>query len=861
MNYKTIFLISVFIFILTIGFVSATDENATAELTLDGVQELQITDVDEEISVNESWGIEVEGPDELFYASYNIFNIHSKSGIEGRVSCYINNVSSTWAPIYNNSYDYDTTLDVQINEPGIYDVDFKYMLNGDLYLLKSFRYNVTHFETRLDSDCAINWEEILFTVIMPSEASGKVETTLNGKTYMKNKVFGDSYTDFAYDNKYVNVGKNPITINFIADSKSKYKSQTVKMNLIVYPSYLVSWQVGYLSDEGIMLYAPGLTGKLSFKVDDGDYQTVDVKDKIQIPLSDFTLGKHTVKSNYIFGDIKRENEKMDFDVVPDVQLPDFVKKGNEGFMTITLPDDANGNLSVSLNEKEFYSQSNAKGVIKIPLSDLLVKYNSMRVKYDDDNISYDWPFYVTCTKNSPDWDMKFDFENFVWICDIYEKDNQIGINTPNDYDGEITIYIDGKKVTSYEKYSINAHGWNGTDYISDWAYSYYYFDASKLKLGKHVMTVVGNGSKYYLPVNRTIQFTATNLYTEFDGTDIYYQQQKWSVDIPNDGTGTLKFYLDGKLIKTSKDSIISAIPENTKFGEHTLKFVYNGDKNYPKETITKKIKFTYRFHPKYRNWVFFQDKEFVVGNKNILPLAGPEDFKGKVSLTMGGKKITLTPKKGLVNFDLSGFKEGNYTAKVEYLGEGKFTKNSYNIDIEILPKLANIKANSTTLYYNSGKYIVKVLNNDGSPAQNVPVNLEVISFDETKNTDSNGIVKFDIYEGPGTYEAVITCKYSVVKKTIKIKPVVSLSKVKVKKSAKSLTLTATLKNDKGPIKSKYVTFKFNGKTVAKVKTNKKGVAKVTVKSSILKNLKVGKKVTYQAKYKDDVAKKTVNVIG
>lgn len=93
-------------------------------------------------------------------------------------------------------------------------------------------------------------------------------------------------------------------------------------------------------------------------------------------------------------------------------------------------------------------------------------------------------------------------------------------------------------------------------------------------------------------------------------------------------------------------------------------------------------------------------------------------------------------------------------------------------------------------------------------------------------------------------------------KTQKIK--LALKKVKVKKSAKKLVLKATLKINGKLAKGKKVTFKFNKKTY-RAKTNKKGVAKIIIKKSVLKKLKVGKKVKYQVSYGKTTVKKTVKV--
>ena len=86
----------------------------------------------------------------------------------------------------------------------------------------------------------------------------------------------------------------------------------------------------------------------------------------------------------------------------------------------------------------------------------------------------------------------------------------------------------------------------------------------------------------------------------------------------------------------------------------------------------------------------------------------------------------------------------------------------------------------------------------------------------------------------------------------------TLNKVKVKKSAKKIVLKATLKINGNPAYGKKIIFKFNGKKLTG-KTNNKGVSKVTIKKNVLKKLKVGKKVKYQASYGKNIIKKTVKV--
>ena len=87
----------------------------------------------------------------------------------------------------------------------------------------------------------------------------------------------------------------------------------------------------------------------------------------------------------------------------------------------------------------------------------------------------------------------------------------------------------------------------------------------------------------------------------------------------------------------------------------------------------------------------------------------------------------------------------------------------------------------------------------------------------------------------------------------------SLKKVNVKKSDNSLTLKSTLKVKDKIKKGVKVTFKFNNKKF-KVKTDSKGVAKLTIDKSVLKKLKVGSKVTYAVEYNKKIVKKSASVM-
>ena len=191
--------------------------------------------------------------------------------------------------------------------------------------------------------------------------------------------------------------------------------------------------------------------------------------------------------------------------------------------------------------------------------------------------------------------------------------------------------------------------------------------------------------------------------------------------------------------------------------------------------------------------------------------------------------------------------EGNITS-VDY---------TYNFDVEVVNPIT--AKDASPLYSANEKYSVKV-NGNGKVTFYILDGKKQILKKSVNIKNGAATLTYKITQGVKTYTIKTVFNKASVTKKLTVKHVVTLKTIKVKKSAKKITLQANLaKVNKQYLVKKTVTFKFNGKTY-KAKTDKKGVAKVTIKNTAYKNVKVGKKITYQATYLKDTVKKTVKVL-
>uniref|UniRef100_UPI0025D023AD hypothetical protein n=1 Tax=uncultured Methanobrevibacter sp. TaxID=253161 RepID=UPI0025D023AD len=352
----------------------------------------------------------------------------------------------------------------------------------------------------------------------------------------------------------------------------------------------------------------------------------------------------------------------------------------------------------------------------------------------------------------------------------------------------------------------------------------------------------------YTPLNSTtiISINETAVYTgnDISITTLILSQKGGLVN-----TGTVEIYINSKLIAT--------IPANTQYihttgeiGTYQVLAKFIDDSSYKDSSSTAEFTVIPVDIP----------EEIETSTAGIFTLEFPDDAEGTLTVFIDGTKYKVYDIiGGILKIDLSD-KKGKYNITFEYSGDDNYPafKKDANITVETNP---SITASNAKVIYSAGTtYKITVYKNKGITANNVSVVIKQNNKAfKTIKTNSKGVASFKVTQTPGTYKLKITSFGKTVTKTLTVKHIVTLKTATVKKSAKKLILQATLaKVNKKYLKKKTVTFKFNGKTY-KAKTNSKGVAKVTIKSNVLKKLKVGKKITYQATYLKDTVKKTAKV--
>ena len=677
-------------------------------------------------------------------------------------------------------------------------------------------------------------------------------------------------------------------------------------------------QRNYTQGEVVYFSTTINNGKMDVSVDGNpkEYGPLEDADEVShafyINSTDLSVGSH-ILSVKITGDSKYADASKDFEFFIEnmiVKVPGTVVINNHPHMSIELPYDATGNVEIFVNGEKIYSEK-AKQYVYQEITDYLNlskkdNINEVRVVYTGDgkydaynktfnvsasydieatnrNVDYGEPdkyyYFVLVDNISIDkiiatidgerydvlWDAGYCYKIYISnltggrhnvtisygdekyyqnsvsrtidvtpriILNIekhlYDANNTVYLRLPKDADGNLSLFVDGKLFESKKLV-------DGTAVIS----------ISKLKPGFHNVYAFFDGNYNVVSLNNTF---AIGIDWNVDDCNIS-QNPVCTFTVPDTLNGMIIVSFDGKnYTHACNGNFEIVLSKASKADRHQI-------------------------------WMYYIENDAVLCSEHDVLIVYPEYSipykvtKGKGSIVVRAPNpkanVTVTAHSskdkyklfakvvdGKATVSLDKLSAGNYVLNIFYEAADDVYFSKYSM---IKVENAKLTANDLTKYYGSSTgFKVKVTNYKGKTVKYQYVKFYINGkYVKKVKTNKYGYATLKIGKAPGSYK--ITAKYDKVEITRKltVKHSVTLKTATVKKSAKKLVLKATLKTGKKALKYKKVTFKFNGKKYT-ARTNKYGVAKVTIKKSVLNKLKVGKYVRYQATYlKDTVGKSTI----
>ena len=517
-------------------------------------------------------------------------------------------------------------------------------------------------------------------------------------------------------------------------------------------------------------------------------------------------------------------------------------------VVIELPTDAGDNFTISVRDKEIPEWTKSyhnwyKNDSKIFLNayNFYGKFN-VTIKYNGNDI------YSPCIKT----------ENFTNKAVIVYEDSLIykegstfvELYLPWAASGDLVVVIDGNK-------TIRENFRDHYDAIEPDERSAVAISPYSLDYGTHSVHAYYDGAYEVDPVDFVINVYGKIIISR-DDSITYGNNLLVKLKLSNDAKGTL--HASSGNYNTSKPlengaAIIFIKASDVGVGIHEINaFFISDNENY---TNIASINQTAKFKPELSIYGGFK----VFESNKISVITHDTNINGNFKIVVDDK-TTFSQKltDGKATISLSSLTAGIHMFKIYYYDDQScligFWDCGENVQKAAAPQLT---ASALNMYYQDGSaFKVKVVGIDGKVVKNGAVVIKINGKTvKTVKTDAKGYAVYKVTQLPKKYTISATYGKQSVSKKLTVNQPLTLKKVKVKKSAKKLILTAKLKGVK-PYAGKKLIFKFKGKTFAK-KTNKNGVAKVKIKKSLLKKLKVGKKVTYQVTYLKDTVKKTAKV--
>ena len=709
------------------------------------------------------------------------------------------------------------TLVVSDLKAGNYDVNVKYSGDNNYNPIEGTEsFVVSKITPAMDVtvDGIVFGGDLTVDVSLPDDATGDVIITVNGVDYhvaIENGKATGTIGGLA-------AGDYTVTVKYAGDDKYAAVDVTKGVNVAKAQPVLgvviadVDYGNGFVIEATLTgVNSAPLSGNVIVTVNGKEY-AVKVTDGKGIATGDkLAAGTYAFAAAWAGDDnynIVTENgdfkvNKIDSSVAVNVNN---IKVGEELTITVNVPSDATGDVTVSVDGKEYnVAIENGKAVKTI--SGLKADDYTVTVKYAGDNnyneATADAEFSVSKIS---------DYNMDISVPEIKEGVNStISVDLPKDATGTVTVEIDGKKYT--------ANVIDGTANVI----------VSGLSAGDYNITTVYSGDAKYDSMTKKGNVTVipnVNVNLDVSDVEMFYHDGTRLIAKLTDFQGkpivnaTIYFSINGvTYAKTTDANGTASMGLNLDSNVYPVTVTYNGSAFYSK--ISKNITVTINSSiiaddlvKMYQNATKFYAK-FMGSDGKVLA-------NTQVKFNIHGVLYTKTTNHdGVADLSIM-LRPGNYilTAYNPVTGE----QQGFNITVKSL-----IVQNDLTKYYmNASKFQATIYDKNGSLAVNKNVTFNIHGVFYTRTTDENGVVSLGISLRPGEY--VITTMYEGLDlgNTVTVLPTLVTHDLNMKYMDGSNFTAQTLDGQGNPLANQNVSFNVNGVFYHKV-TDDNGFASLTIR--------------------------------
>ena len=659
------------------------------------------------------------------------------NGATGTVTFFVN--GKTYVVDITDSV---ATLKIADLTTGDYPV-FAYY-NGDKYYKTS--YNSTTFNVaKLASTTTVNvsdikvGEDAVISIAVPEITSGVVSVTVGDAIYNVAVVDGKGTLTLSG----LASGSYDVVAKFNGDDKYLASEDSAKFNVAKLASTTTvnvsDIKVG--EDAVISIAVPEITsGVVSVTVGDAIYNVAVVDGKGTLTLSGLASGSYDVVAKFN-GDDKylASEDSAKFNVTKlastiDIAV-DNIKVGENAVISVALPEDATGEVIISVNGKN-YTVMTKYGMANVTISDLANGTYSVDVFYNGDDI-------YAPIKNSTAFTVSkvSDYNMTVDIADIVKGENAtITVSVPEDGTGSVIVTING---TDYKGTVVNGTAKVIIPGLDEGTYKVVTFYTGDNKYDSMIV----NGT---ITVNKNTKTTLTmdNLVKYFNGP------QKLMAKLV-DGFGnpianaTVYFTINGKVYaRITDENGTASIAIRLLPGEYKASALFNGTDDYDVTSVNASVLV----------------KNTILGNDTTLYFRNGTQYVAKF-LDGNGKALANTD----VKFNINGVfytrvTDENGIARLNIrLDPASYIITAYNPvtgeqkanEVTVLPRI--IAKDLSMKYLDGSTFNAALVDGQGKAISGVNITFNINGVFYHRTTNADGVTKLNIRLMPGEY--IITSMY------------------------------------------------------------------------------------------------------